>query len=73
MAQLPKHVHRSPMWHMKDNGQGYLFLVKRSLLIIVLVKALEAVEFGGKSPFFKYLSTIFNRPGVAGAVIQTPS
>ena len=40
-------------------GQGYFFLQKGSLLIKVLVKALEAVEAGGKSPFFKYMSTIF--------------
>ena len=46
------------MWHMKDNGQGYIF-VNGSLLIKVLVKALEAVEAGQKSPFFKYLSIIF--------------
>ena len=25
IAQPPKQVHRSTMWHMKDNGQGYLF------------------------------------------------
>ena len=36
-----------------------LFSAKGSLLIEVLVKALEAVEVGGKSPFFKYLSIIF--------------
>ena len=38
---------------MKDNGQGYVF-VKGSLLVEVLVKALEAVEVRGKSPFFNY-------------------
>ena len=43
------------MWHMKDIGQGYLFL-KGSFFIWVPVKALEA---GQKSPFFKYMSTIF--------------
>ena len=26
IAQPPKQVHRSLMWHMQDNGQGYLFL-----------------------------------------------
>ena len=25
IAQPPKQEHRSSMWHMKDNGQGYLF------------------------------------------------
>ena len=35
-----------------------IFFVKGSLLVKVLVKALEAVEVGGKSPFFKYLSVV---------------
>ena len=43
---------------MEDNEQGYLF-VKVSWLIKVLVKALDAVEVGGKLPFLKYLSIIF--------------
>ena len=47
------------MWHMKDNGQGYLFCKRFFLLIYVPVKALEAVETGQKLPFFKYISTIF--------------
>ena len=45
IAQPPKQVHRSPMWHMKGNGQHYLF-VKGSLLVEVLVRALEAVKLG---------------------------
>ena len=36
-----------------------IFFVKGSILIKVLVKDLEALEVGGKSPFFKYLSIIF--------------
>jgi hypothetical protein len=36
-----------------------IFFVKGSLSIQVPVKALEAVEAGQKSPFFKYMSTIF--------------
>ena len=36
-----------------------IFFVKRSLLIEVPVEAVEAVEAGHKSPFFKYMSTIF--------------
>ena len=36
-----------------------IFFVKGSLFIEVPVKALEAVEGGQKSPFFKYMSTIF--------------
>ena len=43
---------------MKDNGQGCLF-EKESLLVKVLVKALEAFEVRGKSLVFKYLSIIF--------------
>ena len=31
-----------------------IFFVKGSLLVEVLVKALEAVKVGGKSPFVKY-------------------
>ena len=46
------------MWHMKGNGQRYLFL-KGSLLIEVPVKTLKAIEAGEKTPFFKYISTIF--------------
>ena len=38
------------MWHIKDNGPCYLFVI-RPLLIKILVKALEAFEVGGKSPF----------------------
>ena len=51
IAKLPKQVYRSPRGHMKDNGQGYLFFVKGPLLIKFFVKALEAVEVGGKLPF----------------------
>ena len=58
VLQLPKLVHRSPIWHMKDNGQSYCFL-KGCMLFIVLVKALEALEDGGKSLFLKYLSKHF--------------
>ena len=36
-----------------------VFFVKGSLFIWVPVKALEAVEAGQKSQFFKYMSTIF--------------
>ena len=36
-----------------------IFFVKGSLFIEVPVKALETVEAGQKSPFFKYMSTIF--------------
>ena len=36
-----------------------IFFVKRSSLTLVPVKALEAAEVGQKSPFFKYMSTIF--------------
>ena len=36
-----------------------IFIVKESLLITVLVKALETVEAGQKLLFFKYMSTIF--------------
>ena len=43
---------------MKDNGQGYLFC-KRVFIDFSPVKALEAVEAGKKSPFFKCMSTIF--------------
>ena len=43
---------------MKDNGQGYLFC-KTTLIDLNLVKAVEAVEDGLKSPFFKYLSIIY--------------
>ena len=43
---------------MKNNGQGYLFC-KGSLSIKVLVKALEAVEAGRKSPTFKYLVIVY--------------
>ena len=39
---------------MKDNGLGY-FLVKGSLLVNVLVIALEAVEVGGNLPILKYM------------------
>ena len=46
------------MRHIKDNGQGYLFC-KRVFNDLSPVKALEAVEAGQKSPFFKYMSTIF--------------
>ena len=37
---------------MKDNGPGYP-VVKGSLLIKVLVKALKAVEAGQKLPIFQ--------------------
>ena len=47
------------MCNMKDKEQGYCFFVKWSLLIKVLVKALEAIEAGQKSPLFKYLLIIF--------------
>ena len=43
---------------MKDNGQGYLFC-KTTFIDLNLVTAVEAVEDGQKSPFFKYLSIIF--------------
>ena len=36
-----------------------IFFVKQPSLIQILVKALEAVEDGQKSPCFKYLSIIF--------------
>ena len=36
-----------------------IFFVKGSLFISVPVKALEADEAGQKSPFFKFMSTIF--------------
>ena len=52
IAQPPKQVHRS-MGHMKDNEQGFLFC-KRVFIDSSLVKALEAVEAGQKSQFFKY-------------------
>ena len=39
---------------MKDMGKA-IFFVKGSLLVKVLVKALEADEVRGKSPFFKYI------------------
>ena len=35
-----------------------IFFVNGPLLIKILVKALEGVEVGGLSPFFKYLSII---------------
>ena len=35
-----------------------IFVAKGSLLINILVKPLEAVEVGGKLPFFKLLSII---------------
>jgi hypothetical protein len=58
IAQLSIQVHSSPRRHMKDNGQGYLFC-KTTFIDLNLVKAVEAVEDGQKSPFFKYLSIIF--------------
>ena len=36
-----------------------IFFGKGSSLTLVPVKALEAAEVGQKSPFFKYMSTIF--------------
>ena len=36
-----------------------IFFVKGSLFIQVPVKALEAIKTGQKSPFFKYMSTIY--------------
>ena len=38
------------MWHMKDNGQGYLFC-KRVFIDLSPVKALEVVKAGQKSLF----------------------
>ena len=55
---LSPQVQRSSMWHMKDNGRGYLFC-KRVFIDLSPVKALEAVEARQKLPFFKYMSTIF--------------
>ena len=46
------------MWHMEDIGQGYFFC-KSVFIDFSPVKALEAVEAGQKSPFFKCMSTIF--------------
>ena len=40
------------MCHMKYNGQGYRFC-KKNLLILVHVKALEAVEAGQKIAIFQ--------------------
>ena len=36
-----------------------IFFVKTTFIDLNLVKAVEAVEDGQKSPFFKYLSIIF--------------
>ena len=58
IAQPQKQVHRSSMWHMKDNGQGYLFC-KRVFIDWSPVKELKAIEAGQKPPFFKYMYTIF--------------
>ena len=43
---------------MKDNELGHLFC-EIVFLIYSLVSALEGVEVGGKSLFFKYQSGIF--------------
>ena len=48
--------HQCGIWQIMGEA---IFFVKWSLLIKVLVKALDAVEDGRKSPFFKYLSIIF--------------
>ena len=50
IAQPPKQVHSSPMWHMKDNGQEY-FCCSTVFFIEVLVKSLEAVEAGQNCRF----------------------
>ena len=47
------------MWHMKDNGQGYLFC-KKFLLIKVHVKAVEAVEAGQKNRRFSNTFELFS-------------
>ena len=48
--------HQGGIWNLMGKA---IFFVKVSLLIKVLVKALEVIEAGRKSPIFKYQLIIF--------------
>ena len=47
--------HQGGIWKIMGKA---IFLVKGPSLIQIIVKALEAIQVRGKSPFFKYLSMI---------------
>ena len=51
IAQLPKQVHRSPMWHMKDIEQGNLFCKRVYIDLEFLFKRQRPLKMGKNRQF----------------------